>query len=51
MILKYMFDRLASLVGLFCLWPVLVVVDDSSAPRVPFIALSEYRRFTLRDFS
>ena len=26
-------------------------VDDSSAPRVPFIALSEYRRFTLRDFS
>ena len=26
MILKYLFDRLASLVGLFCLWPVLVVV-------------------------
>ena len=26
MILKYIFDRLASLVGLFCLWPVLVVV-------------------------
>ena len=26
-------------------------IDDSSAPRVPFIALSEYRRFTLRDFS
>ena len=28
-----------------------VVSPDSSAPRVPFIALSEYRRFTLRDFS
>ena len=27
------------------------VYIDSSAPRVPFIALSEYRRFTLRDFS
>ena len=26
MILKYLFDRLASLVGLFCLWPVLAVV-------------------------
>ena len=26
MILKYLFDRLASLVGLLCLWPVLVVV-------------------------
>ena len=26
MILKYLFDRLTSLVGLFCLWPVLVVV-------------------------
>ena len=26
-------------------------IVDSSAPRVPFIALSEYRRFTLRDFS
>lgn len=26
MILKYLFDRLVSLVGLLCLWPVLVVV-------------------------
>jgi len=26
MILKYLFDRLASLVGLLCLWPVLAVV-------------------------
>ena len=29
----------------------LICFIDSSAPRVPFIALSEYRRFTLRDFS
>ena len=34
------------------MWNIVdVIVADSSALRVPFIAHSEYRRFTLRDFS
>lgn len=41
MLLKWIFDRVVSLLGLLILWPVLLVVNDSQKATLAFIKKHE----------